>query len=165
MSHRQPLWSLAILYLRLWGSPHPCTCLLLSSQFSWSIFLREPIGTTHSLFSFTLLWPPHWSWGVRGLCGGEQYLTVRNRVWVFLFQTEARLFQLFIQSLLFVILVMVCGCLLVGLRAALPSKLIRWTQVNGLHSVHQQSSPSPTQVSGSTPFFMGFISQRPLLTI
>lgn len=31
------------------------------ARFSWSIFIIQPVGTTHSLFPFILSWPLHWS--------------------------------------------------------------------------------------------------------
>lgn len=56
-----------------------------------------------------------------------------------------------------------CVCWLAGLRALLPSKLTWWPQISDLPSAYWQSNLSPLQISGSTYFFKGFISQKPLL--
>lgn len=147
--------------LRPWGCAHRYS---LCSPF-FTVFLKhihKPACWNHrNLFLFIL------SWWARSLCGGD-YLPsqVRNRVWVSLFQSW-HCSSTYSCNPYFVLFWRwcVCVCWLVGLRAALSSKLIWWMQINGLPSAHQQSTPSPAQVSGSTHFFKGFISQKSVLTI
>lgn len=126
------------------------TCFLYSLHFSWS-HIHKPSGWNSSP-SFS----PDFSIDLgKGLCEEEHHPTVSSGGWASCFKTGTTL-----QSPLFVILALVM-CLLVGWSEgtfALKAHLVNpdpWPALS-----HWQSSPSSTQVNGSTYFLRGSLPRR-----
>ena len=158
----QPLWSPAVLCHRPWGCAHRNSLftpfISFPEAYSWASLLEWP---TVSSPSFS----PGISIGLlmrQNFCG-DCHPTVRNRVWVFLPQSWH--YCSVIHSIpAFIILVM--SSLFADCSESSSTLKVHLVNTDKWPALCPPAiSPSPTQVSGSTHFFQGFILQKSVLTV